>query len=389
MERKFYLLALLLFLCSLLSKAMAASLPVVLLLTDYFKGRKINGKVLLEKAPFFLLALGFGVLAIYAQRSTEAMDDIVFFNLPHRIAFASYGFVTYLHKLLLPLELCAFYPYPLKTDGGIPMKYYIYIPIALGLVVYVIYSLRRTKKLFFGIGFYAITVFLVLQLLPVGGAIMADRYSYIPSIGLFYLLGEGLYLLWQKQSKWLPLALLGIFTMFFSARTFIQCGIWKDGMTLWNDVIDQYQTVAVAYNNRAKLLKDTDRHEEILSDLNRAIELKSNFVEAYNNRGNLLRQLKRYGKALKDFNKALELRPDYPETYNNRGTVYLNEKKFALAIDDFNKSIELKPNYGMAFANRGIAKFNMGEKEDGCVDIQQAINLGFRSVEGVFGERCR
>ncbi|MGB4849237.1 MAG: hypothetical protein WBP41_15035, partial [Saprospiraceae bacterium] len=119
LQKKYYLAALLLFLCSLLSKGMAASLPVVLLLIDFFKGRKLTMNVLLEKIPFFLLAILFGIIAVSAQRAPDIVQDVTFFTFPQRIAFACYGFCTYIAKLILPINLSAYYPYPLKTGSGI------------------------------------------------------------------------------------------------------------------------------------------------------------------------------------------------------------------------------------------------------------------------------
>ncbi|MBK5286350.1 MAG: glycosyltransferase family 39 protein, partial [Bacteroidia bacterium] len=176
-KKKYYVFALVLFSISLLSKAMAASLPVVLVLTDYFKGRKINIKSLLEKAPFFLLALIFGVVAIFAQKSSDAIQDMAVFSFPQKLTFACYGFITYLYKLLSAQNLCVLYPYPIKNGADIPLQYYAYVILFLGLASAVFYSLLYSKKVIYGIGFFTATVFLVLQLLPVGGAIMADRYS--------------------------------------------------------------------------------------------------------------------------------------------------------------------------------------------------------------------
>ncbi|MGA2824073.1 MAG: phospholipid carrier-dependent glycosyltransferase, partial [Bacteroidales bacterium] len=135
-QKKFYLIAFFLFLVSLLSKAMAVSLPVVLILTDYFKGRKINIKTLLEKVPFFLLAFVIGVLAILAQKSSAAIQDMAIYTFPQRIVFACYGFITYLFKLLLPLNLSAYYPYPGKNGVDIPIQYYAYIIFFLGLAAF-------------------------------------------------------------------------------------------------------------------------------------------------------------------------------------------------------------------------------------------------------------
>ncbi len=113
-KNKYYVFALFLFLLSLLSKAMAASLPLLLVLTDYFKGQKFNAKTLLQKVPFFLLSLIFGFVAVHAQKSSGAVDTATF-DMGQRIIFASYGFITYLVKLALPLQLCSYYGYQFQA----------------------------------------------------------------------------------------------------------------------------------------------------------------------------------------------------------------------------------------------------------------------------------
>jgi protein O-mannosyl-transferase len=388
-HKKFYFFALLLFSISLLSKAMAASLPVVLILTDYFKGRQIHIKTILEKVPFFLLAIALGVVAIIVQKSSGAISDIAIFTFPQRLVFATYGFITYLLKLFLPLHLSAFYPYPIMRGGNIPIQYYAYLILFATLVAFVFYSLRFTKKIFFSLGFFTITVFLVLQLLPVGGAIMADRYSYIPSIGIFYLAGEGFNLLWGKKLKWIAIILLSAFTVFFSVKTYDRCGIWKNELTLWDNVISQYKNVPYAYYNRGFFFVNEKKYDRALEDFNKAIELKPNYTDAYLNRGFVFMDEKRYDRALEDFNKAIELKPNYAKAYYNRGNVFWDEKKYDRAIEDYSKAIELNPNYSEAYVNRGLAEFYFGKKDTACIDLKQAASLGYQPALDALSQICK
>ena len=425
-SRKFYFYSLLLFLLSLLSKGMAASLPLVFILTDYFihnnpkKNIKfLNAKSLLEKIPFFTLSLVFGILSVLAQQARGAIHDITVIPFFQRIIVACYGFISYLIKIFLPIDLCAFYPYPYS----IPLYYYVYVLLFIALVIFVVYSIRFSKKIMFGIGFFFAALLLVLQLLPVGGAIMADRYCYIASIGIFYLAAEGFYWLWNKNYKVHSIVLLSVFTLFFSIKTYSRCEVWKDEMTLWNDVISQYQIVPNAYNSRGNLLMKENKFNEALNDFNKAIELKPDFSDAYynrgilygnekkynealndynksielnpgyfgayNNRGNIFKEEKKYKEAFKDFSNAIELKPDFEKSYNNRGNVLMDEKKYDESIKDFDKAIELKPDYAIAYFNRAMAEYFSDKKDKACMDFQKSAGLGFQPASDFYNRNCK
>lgn len=372
-HRKHYILALLFFLLSLLSKAMAAPLPVVLLLADYFQGRKIDKKAILEKVPFFVLAVIFGIIAILAQQSQGAAN-VVAFNFPQRILIACYGFVTYLVKLIFPLKLSAYYPYP--AGGNIPGVFYIYLILFIVLVAAVIYSIRYTKKIVFGLGFFAATIFLVLQLFPVGSAIMADRYSYVASIGIFYLAGEGF--AWFLDKKWKRMAglvLMGITAVLFVIKTHERSGIWKNDLTLWTDVISQDPTAPLPFNNRGYYFLSEGKNEEAIADFNKAIELDSANAHAYNLRGMANMHLSRNQEAISDFNRSIELKPGNAVAIVNRGWLLMNESRNDEAIADFNRAIELDPGYAVAYNDRGIYFINNKRYDEAAKDFDKAIAL--------------
>lgn len=379
-QKKLYLFSLFLFCLSLLSKAMAVSLPVVLLLTDYFKGRKINSKVLLEKLPFLLLSLGFGVVAIWAQKSSGAIE-VVNFGFLQRIVFACYGFIMYIFQLFFPLHLSAYYPYPIKNTESIPAQYYLYPILFAGMIIAVFYSLRFTKKFFFGLGFFAVTIFLVLQLLPVGGAIIADRYSYIPSIGIFYLAGEGFNLLLNKKLKVPAFGLLALFAVFFSVKTYTRCNIWNNDLTLWDDVISKYQTVPIAYNNRGFIYLHEGKNDLALKDFNKAIELKPDNAKAYNNRGTLYMNENKNDEALKDFDKAIEFMPAHEGFHISRGNALKNKNRIDEAFMEYNKALSLRPGFAEAFYSRGILFMNQGKNSQAIEEYSKAIGSNPNYIE--------
>jgi hypothetical protein len=181
LKRKIFFLvaATISFVLSALSKSAAVVFPVVLFLIDYYEGRKFTIKSVAEKLPLFLIAFYFGVTAIKTQ--SNSIRDLVVFSVFERIQFASYGFMNYLVKFIYPHHLSSFHPFPEK--GNIPLAYNLALIAILFLIVYMILAGRKKKWLVFGIGFYFVTVALVLQFISVGKAVTAERYTYIPYIG--------------------------------------------------------------------------------------------------------------------------------------------------------------------------------------------------------------
>ena len=408
-NKSFYAIALVLFVCSLFSKAMAASLAVVLPLIDFYRGRKFTMPVILEKVPFFILALIFGVIAIRAQQSMEAIQDSTLYTPLERIAFASYGFVTYLWKLVLPLNLSAYYAYPVKTEGSIPGYYYLYPLAVIGIVVATIMSLKKTKVVFFGIGFFAITVFLVLQLLPVGGAIMADRYAYIPSLGIFFLFAVGLQRLYENQNqRAIAYGVLGVLTVLYGVLTWERCKVWKDGMTLWSDVIDKAQTIVLAYNNRGVLYNEqgsaimaqaktdptaqqraNEQFNLALSDFNNALRLNSKDAQAWSNRGLSFWRMGQLDSAANNLQRAINIDPNYEVAWSNLGSIYASMRRNEDAVNAYEKAVALNPGFADGWYNIGIINYNAGRKAEGCEALKRAAALGMQHANNAVRDLCK
>jgi protein O-mannosyl-transferase len=375
---KWYGLALVFFVLSALSKGMAVTLPVVLLLVDYFKGRQLNQKVWIEKIPFFILALVFGIVAIYAQQSEAALhaDSI---PVMQRIIFAFYGYITYLHKMILPVSLSAYYPYPIGAKDSIPAIYYGYVLVTLALAVVTWISLKQTKKVFFGIAFFTITIFLVLKLLPVGYTVMADRYSYVASIGIFYLFAEGLSWLYFNKSnssfKILAIALGAGFVSFYSYTTYQRCKVWENGLTLWTDTIHKNDNVHMAYLNRGVYHLDNKNLPAAEADLARSIELDPTYAKSYYNRGLVYQQQKKFDAALQDYNKAIQLNPTLANAYINRGNTYKNLNNIELALADYDRAIALDPSMLESYNNKGLLLQNMGNLQAALESYSKVLQL--------------
>ncbi len=427
---KYYLFAFFLFLLSLLSKGQATSLAVTIILVDYFYGRKLlSRRLIIEKIPFLILAFIFGLIAIEAQKQGNALQVINSTPFLNRIGIAGFGFTMYLLKLILPVGLSAVYPYPDIIHQTIPAYFWLGL-ITVAIVVYIwIKSYKKDRVLFFGIGFFIINIFLLLQLLPVGSAIYADRYVYIPSIGFFLIFA---YLLTKFTGKKIKSAfvIVGIYAVLLSGLTLNRIKIWHNSRTLWEDVTHKQPKSVVAWNNlgseynrmsnkyfkqnnfekykfyKQKSLKcfdnaierkpdyssafynrgfaefdlgekmnDTSLVFDALKDFNRSIAIDLTFVNSYQQRAAVFDWLKEYKKALTDYNYALTLSPNNAEIYVNRGITKGKTGDFEAALKDFDKAILLNPKMANAYSNRGLDYAFMKKYNYALADYNKSIEL--------------
>jgi tetratricopeptide (TPR) repeat protein len=415
-----YFLSLLFFLFSLLSKSMALSLPVTLILTDFFYQRKVlYRKVILEKLPFFFLAIAFGIVAVLAQKSTWGEDlSQVHFSFFERILFGGYAFVIYFIKTIIPFRMSGFYPYP--ELSGLTSAFYIScVLVALTVFVLAIYSFRKNQIPAFGLLFFCINIFLLLKIfeVPAGDYIMADRYCYIPSVGIFILFGTGLKYLMDRNAyiRYIGLTILIVYTMFISLQTFNRLSVWKDDVSFYSDIIAKFPETEVAYTNRGALRKENHELDGALSDFNKAIQLGKNDYKSFSNRGAVFLDLGEYKSAMADYEQAIKFKPghpqilaDYgfaqmrtgnykgalesynrslsinsfnPEVYVNRGTTLYNMGDLHAAITDYDIAIKQKPEYANAFFNRGLAKIMLNDLNAAINDFTITLKLDPGHVE--------
>ncbi|MBN2774068.1 MAG: tetratricopeptide repeat protein [Prolixibacteraceae bacterium] len=357
------------FVLSVLSKSAAVVFPVVLFLIDYFEKRKINLKSIAEKLPFLAVSIWIGLVAIGTQSQSSALGEFAGYSLFERITIAAYGFITYVIKFAVPFKLSSFHPYP---DGKLPVTYILALIVTVLFLIYVIIKFKKQRELFFGTVFYLVTIALVLQLFPVGDALIAERYTYIPYIGLAMV-----YLIYTQKTiqkrpfgnlKYVVLGILAVQLIFFANVTYLRTKVWKDSESLWTDVIGKYPYFAEAYINRGHFYRSENNYQEAIQNYNKAIELDDNRALAFYNRGKAFFDTGQFDKALTDMNKAIELEPDFPEAYSNRGSIYAMKNEYLLAIADFDKAIEMKPGNTEILANRTLAHFYAGNTEKALED---------------------
>lgn len=378
--KKFYWFSLFLFFLSLLSKGTAVTLPVVMFICDYLLHRNLGRKLILEKIPFFMLAFLFGSITVLGERAfgyLSTVPSIIFFE---RILFASYGLVFYLYKIVLPMRLSCYYSCPAMTGNVLPPIFYFSFVTVVFIVIGVIITAKYTRKIVFGFALFLIAILPYLQLIPTG-QIIADRYTYIASIGLFSIVGEGFYWLYDKKLK-SPNILKPLLIVVFAAiigmlsiLTFNRCKVWKDSITLWSDALEKYPRSKIARYNRAITYRMRGEYDKAITDFSHALRVDPNFARAYNDRGVVYFLLKEYDKAFADYTNALRIDQEYAEAYNNRGVIYIYRTEYDRAINEFNTALRFKPEYADAYYNRGFTFRILEQYETAIADFTEALRI--------------
>jgi tetratricopeptide (TPR) repeat protein len=414
-----YFLCLTLFALGLMAKPMLVTLPFVLMLLDYWplgrwqkalepmnmqvinaltvknedescnldpiiekeisapiKSRgHLIGRLLWEKTPFIFLTIVSSIVTLWAQNKGGAVTSMEQVPFAVRVPNAIISYVSYLRKTFLPVDLAVFYPY----EYSFPFwQILASCFILIGITFVVIYAIKKLPFLFVGWFWYLGTLVPVIGLVQVGSQAMADRYTYLPSIGIAIMLVWGIPILFQRENMRKKILFpAGIaYLAILAVLTWQQCGYWKNSIELFNHALHITKDNALAHNNFGVALFAEGKSEEAIDHYNKAIRLKPNYVDAYSNRGFIYYVLGQYQLAIENCNEAIRLKPDYADAYNNRGIAYAKLGQYQHAIEDYNEAIRLKPTAVVAYYNRGIAYLNQGNNKLGCPDAQKACALG-------------
>ncbi|MHA7058298.1 tetratricopeptide repeat protein [Aquimarina sp. M1] len=378
------------YLLSLLSKGSAVTFPLILWMLDYFTKRKETYRLILEKIPFIVLSIGFTYFSIKAQREGEALQFRAFYSVIDSLSVGFYGYLTYLIKAFIPYHLSAIHPYP--TPSGTPSPWYFAasaIPV-LTIAIYGLYKIKTARKFVFGFGFFFITLIPVIQVLSFAVSVTADRFTYLPYFGIFYIMVTGVvrlsekYPAYQKIIKIVVICFVGI----LSGTTFSYAQTFKNSETLWSRVIKYYPDYFVSYVNRSEYRINQGQLRAALEDCNLAITLKPDYYLAYYNRAFIYQRLGEQEKALQDYTKTIQLNNELFEAYQNRGILYVKLNRLKEALQDFNKSIKLKPDDPMAYLNRALLYERESDYHKALKDANTGLSIN-NAIERLYLIRAK
>lgn len=359
--RKWYYITLLLFIASCLSKPVAVVFPLSMVCIDFlsiipFRGQgaereKWNRSLLMEKIPFLIASLVFGLMAVYTQGKTGAIAPFSRLTIAERIMYATYGFDMYIFKFFVPIHQSTFYPYPYRfIDGWLPWIYYAAPFIAILIMIVIPAIFYRINKLYstiavFGLAFFFINIVFELQFISVGAALMADRYPYIAYLGLFFIVTFFIKELLIKTKTYVT----GILILFaLSAWLGYTCSkrtlVWHDSETLYGDAITRYPYQALlSYKWLGNYYLDSGRTDKALQCYNVLNTLHADDAKTDDNAGNICRDNNQYAKALEYYTQSLKHENNVIKTYLDLSHTYLLMGNKEEALNYINIALRLNP----------------------------------------------
>jgi tetratricopeptide (TPR) repeat protein len=384
-----YYLVLLFFALGLLCKPMLVTLPLVLLLLDYWPLRRIaefgdklpgatkrsegGSTLLFEKLPLFGLAVASCVVTIFAQH--DAIQSFEKFSLPLRLGNAVVSYVAYLGQMFWPADLAVFYPFTAKSVGVSEVVLSLVLLAGISMGVFI---LRRRRPYFLtGWLWYFIMLAPVIGILQVGSQAHANRYTYLPQIGLCLLLtwaAADLTVSWRHRRQILGVAALGVIATLM-ACTWKQTAYWKNNESLWTHTAACTSSNYVAQNELGNILLQRGRVDEAMVHYQQALQIKPDSAEASYHLGNALFQKGRADEAIAWYQQALQIKPGFAEASFNLGNALLQKGRVDDAIVQYQQALKIEPVLSEAHINLGNALLQKGRVDDAIAQYQTALQI--------------
>jgi len=397
-----YLLSVVLFALGLMAKPMLVTLPFVMLLLDYwplnrFEGctrpenksghqmrrsapatakRSILYRLIIEKVPFLALSAVSSTVTFLVQQSGGAVTGVDVIGVKVRVINAAIAYFEYIRKMFRPDGLAVFYP--LDMSEGIPYrKFTLCILLLVGVTMLVVFPWRRRRYLLVGWLWFVGTLVPVIGLVQVGAQAYADRYSYIPYIGLFIMIAWGLpeFLLKWPYRKVVLGASMAIVLMALGLCCHRQVSYWKNSFTLFSHAAQVTQNNSLAYNNMGVEYGKSGRYPEAIGAYKLAVKIRPDYATAYYNLGAAYGVLARREEAIAAYRQAIKIKPDYADAYNNLGVAYSDLGRYHEAIEAHKQAIKIKPDDGDSHNNLGVAYNGLGCYNEAMEAFNQAIKI--------------
>ena len=369
-----YLWALVFAALSILAKPMAISLPLILCLLDWFLRRRLSLRLTFEKLPFMLTVFSFAWV-------TYAMNmRVIDAKLPESLLIWIWCAVFYLGKFLAPAELLVLYqlPQPITLNN---LEYLSAVGLLSGLILLLI-CFRRNRTFLFAIGYFLMSIFFLLRFDNKQDlTIVADRFMYLPSVGICIFFGWGIHYLLQwagdkhREIKRFIFGMTMIGLSLLGMITYGRARSWGNEQLLWEQVARRYQS-GLAYSQLGNYFLKKGQFSEALKNYQAAIERTPSYSKPYSNRGILMLKLGRYQEAISDFDRAIQLESKEPAIlFNNRGYAYMLLGRDSDALADYDHAIEVDRKYVPAYLNRATLYKDQKKYGEAMTDLNEVLRI--------------
>lgn len=374
-----YLLSLLCFFLGLLSKVMVITLPAVLILLDILEHRKLDKKMILDKVPYAVLALVFGIVAYLGKVEVVAAT-----TLSTKLLIAAKSAAFYPWKFLVPWGFSVLYPQTIVPSITSP-DFIISILAVITMVALAILSLRKQRLIFFAVALYLTTVAPTFINFAKGDAFdlyfASDRYAYLPSLGFLFLVG--VLLLRIKQEKMLMYG-ASVVLIILGVLSYRQSMVWANTETLFQNVLALYPGSShVAHNNLGNMYRLRGDMEEAIEEYKQANEVKP-MARTWSNLGAAYRKLGRLTEAHDAYTSALALDGESKEAHHGLALVYEAEGNMAEAEREYRKAVDIDPGYSDAYTNLGSLLLKLGRRDEAIKEYQTAVAMNAFSPDASY-----
>jgi Flp pilus assembly protein TadD len=390
-----YILVVVTFALGLMSKPMLVTLPFVLLLLDWWPlGRlvppdaahvprwRISGSVLSrllsEKVPLFLLSAISCAVTYRAQAEGGAVASLGHIPLGSRVANALVSYIVYLGNAIWPSSLAVYYPFPAALQANTPAwKVVGAILLLCGFSVVALRKARRAPYLAVGWLWYLGTLMPVIGLVQVGIQARADRYTYVPLIGIFVAIAWAMApLLAGRRYRRLVLgALAGGSLAALSMAAWVQAGYWHDSVTLLSRAVTVTDRNWFALNNLGFSHNGLGQYRPAIGRLREALSINPGDAEAWNNLGVSYYGLRQYREATAHFREAVRIKPDLSEAWNNLGASYRELGECQQAVGYLREAVRINPNYAEAWNELGVCYRRLGQDRQAIACFGEALRI--------------
>ncbi|HEV2391764.1 MAG TPA: tetratricopeptide repeat protein [Verrucomicrobiae bacterium] len=374
---RYYILALAFFACGLMSKPMLVTLPFVLLLLDFWPLRRLSssplGLLLLEKLPFLVLALLSSLVTFLVQNNAGATLLLGRLSFGDRLANAVVSYCRYLGDIFWPANLAIFYPHP----GNWPAGSVLAASVLLVAITVIVFLTRRERPyLLMGWLWFLGTLVPVIGFVQVGRQAMADRYTYLPSLGVLVALTWLVPSPQAARSRATVFSAVGLaLALLCGAITFHQTGFWKDSETLFRHAIAVVPDNYLAHGNLGNALEKQGRLAEALREYEEVLRLKPDDVNTRNGLGSLFLELGRTDNAIAQFDEALRRLPTFAEARSNLGYLYQRQGRLEQAALEYREALKLDPKDFRIHLNLAGVLVAQGHSQEAVAELSQAVEL--------------